>query len=280
MASPFCSQLARSHGVSPAGTATEAAHWLLIEDASPWGSHAVEDAEWHGEVRETIETWTEEVPDLRVQLIRRELTTWDTPGRVRCIAVRAGPQPVVHDWSLNAYEDLAAVPVPEVLHASSADRGSGSVRAHLREWPPRCLLCQVGTSRSNCRRRRGFQHCVADVTPWGPSFCPHRTGFAPRHALRLASPRRYGRTDCRSSAGAFVRSRSGPRRGPSASSCAGGMHRAPEAPWASRPPRDPGDLGGGGRRSVDGTRSEERTDRSSPRAAGAAGTPLPSQLRQ
>ena len=121
MASPFCSQLARSHGVSPAGTATEAAHWLLIEDASPWGSHAVEDAEWHGEVREAIETWTEEVPDLRVQLIRRELTTWDTPGRVRCIAVRAGPQPVVHNWSLNAYEDLAAVPVPEVLHASSAD---------------------------------------------------------------------------------------------------------------------------------------------------------------
>ena len=31
MASAFCSRLARSHGVSPRGTATEATHWLPHE---------------------------------------------------------------------------------------------------------------------------------------------------------------------------------------------------------------------------------------------------------
>jgi hypothetical protein len=121
MAAPsFCSELARSHDVSPLGTATEAAHWLLIEDPSPWGERAVEEADWFSDVQRTLGRWQEAVPDLRVQLIRRELATRDTPGQVHCVAVRAGPSPIVTRWSLGTYRDLAGIDVPAALRADAA----------------------------------------------------------------------------------------------------------------------------------------------------------------
>ena len=113
---PFCSQRARAHDVSPVGTATEAAHWLLIEDPSPWGEQAVEDADWFTDVQRTLDRWQEAVPDLRIQLIRRALGTRDTAGQIRCVAVRAGPDPAIHRWTLDTYRGLAALDVPAALH--------------------------------------------------------------------------------------------------------------------------------------------------------------------
>lgn len=184
MASPFCSTLARSHDVSPVGTATEAVHWFLIEDTTPWGERAVEEAEWYPDVQESIAQWKEAVPDLRVQLIRRSLTTWDTPGQIRCIAVRAGPQPIVRDWSLDAYEDIAALAVPDAFRASSTKADPA----------PLVLTCVNGRRDACCAKwGRPVAQAAADVAPTAAWQTSHLGGhrFAPT-ALVLPHGTHYG----------------------------------------------------------------------------------------
>lgn len=184
MASAFCSQRARSHDVSPTGTATEAAHWLLIEDPSPWGEHAVEDADWYPQVGDTIEMWEDAVSDLRVQLIRRGLTTWDAPGRIRCLAVRAGPQPVVRSWSVNAYRDLAALPVVDALQAAPDE-----------DDPPLLVLTCVNGRRDACCSKWGrpVAEAAAEAAPEAAWQTSHLGGhrFAPT-ALVLPHGTHYG----------------------------------------------------------------------------------------
>lgn len=170
--STFCSQLARSHGVSPAGTATEAAHWLLIEDPSPWGESAVEEADWFPEVRTALERWQAAIPDLRVQLIRRGLATWDTPGRIRCVAVRAGTTPVVRDWSLEAYDDLPTLDVPGALAATVGDE----------DPDPLVLTCVNGKRDACCAKwGRPVAQGAADAAPDAAWQTSHLGGhrFAP-----------------------------------------------------------------------------------------------------
>ncbi|WP_251965798.1 sucrase ferredoxin [Salinibacter ruber] len=184
MASAFCSRLARSHGVSPRGTATEATHWLLIEDPSPWSTDAVEDAAWGPSVHEAIAGWTDTMSDLRVQLIRRGLQRWDDPGRIRCIAVRAGPRPVVREWSLGAYGDLPALRVPEAL------RGSGPAP----EAGPLVLTCVNGRRDACCAKwGRPVAQAVAEAAPEAAWQTSHLGGhrFAPT-ALVLPDGTHYG----------------------------------------------------------------------------------------
>ncbi len=168
----FCSQLARSHDVSPVGTATEAAHWLLIEDPSPWGEEAVEEADWVPEVRAALSGWREAVPDLRVQLIRREFGTWDTPGRVRCVAVRAGAEPVVRDWSLDTYDDLSTLEVTDALSATSGEE----------DPDPLVLTCVNGKRDACCAKwGRPVADAAADAVPNAAWQTSHLGGhrFAP-----------------------------------------------------------------------------------------------------
>jgi hypothetical protein len=168
----FCSQLACSHDVSPAGTATEAAHWLLIEDPSPWGESAVEEADWFPKVRTALGRWQAAVPDLRVQLIRRELGTWDDPGQIRCFAVRAGGEPVVREWSLDAYDDLSALNVPEALSAASEED----------DPDPLVLTCVNGKRDACCAKwGRPVAQAAADAAPNAAWQTSHLGGhrFAP-----------------------------------------------------------------------------------------------------
>lgn len=180
----FCSQLARSHDVSPAGTATEAAHWLLIEDPSAWGESAVEEADWFPEVRAALLRWEAAVPDLRVQLIRRAFGTWDTPGRIRCFVVRAGPEPVVRDWSLEAYDDLSRLDVPGTLRASRDEEGS----------VPLVLTCVNGKRDACCAKwGRPVAQAAADAAPNAAWQTSHLGGhrFAPI-VLLLPHGTQYG----------------------------------------------------------------------------------------
>ncbi|WP_263787385.1 sucrase ferredoxin [Salinibacter grassmerensis] len=184
MASDFCSRLARSHDVSPTGTATEAAHWLLIEDPSPWSTDAVEDADWGPSVHGAIAGWTDTMPDLRVQLIRRGLERWDDPGRIRCIAVRSGPRPVVREWSLGAYEDIPALQVPEALRASGPATDAG----------PLVLTCVNGRRDACCAKwGRPVARAMADTAPEAAWQTSHLGGhrFAPT-ALVLPHGTHYG----------------------------------------------------------------------------------------
>jgi hypothetical protein len=184
MASPFCSQRARSHDVSPVGTATQATHWLLIEDPSPWAEHAVEAADWFAAVEETLARWREAVPDLRVQLIRRRLKTWDASGQVRCVAVRAGPQPVVRSWSLDAHEDLTALPVPDVLRAVGDDA----------DPEPLVLTCVNGRRDACCAKwGRPVAQASIEAAPDAAWQTSHLGGhrFAPT-ALVLPHGTHYG----------------------------------------------------------------------------------------
>ena len=184
MGAPFCSQLARSHHVSPVGTATEAAHWLLIEDPSPWEAHAVTAADWFTDVQSSIAEWKDVVPDLRVQLIRRGLTTWDAPDRIRCFAVRAGKRPVVRDWSLGGYAEIADLPVPSALRSSSDGVSPG----------PFLFTCVNGRRDACCAKwGRPVAQAATDTAPDAAWQTSHLGGhrFAPT-ALVLPHGTHYG----------------------------------------------------------------------------------------
>ena len=180
----FCSQIARSHDVAPMGTATEAAHWLLIEDPSPWGRKAVREADWHAAVADSLAAWQAEVPDLRVQLIRRGLTTWDTPDRIRCMAVRAGPEGAVHTWTLDTYADLATLDVPAVVHSAEASA----------DEEPIVLTCTNGRRDACCAKwGRPVAQAMAAAYPHGAWQTSHLGGhrFAPT-VLVLPHGTQYG----------------------------------------------------------------------------------------
>lgn len=181
---PFCSELARSHDVSPVGTATEAAHWLLIEDPSPWGAEAVDDADWFADVQRTLGRWQDAVPDLRIQLIRRTIGTRDTAGQIRCLAVRAGPDPAMQSWTLDTYRGLVGLDVPAVLHAEG--------RAN--EFTPLLLTCVNGQRDACCAKwGRPVAEAAAEAEAKAAWQTSHLGGhrFAPT-ALVLPHGTHYG----------------------------------------------------------------------------------------
>lgn len=167
-----------------AGTATEAAHWLLIEDPSPWARNAVDAAAWYADIARSVEAWRARVPDLRIQLIRRALTTWDTPGRIRCFVVRAGQQPVVHARSLTRYAHLADLDVPTLLR-----RGPATLPA-----APLVLTCTNGRRDACCAKwGRPVAAAARQAHPEGAWQTSHLGGhrFAPT-ALVLPAGMQYG----------------------------------------------------------------------------------------
>lgn len=180
----FCSQRARSYDVSPAGTATEAAHWLLIEDPTPWGDEAVADADWFPKVRSALSEWKNAVPDLRVQLVRRGLGTWEAPGRIRCFAVRAGAAPIVRDWTLESYGALSTLDVPGALRATRNEE----------DRDPLVLTCVNGKRDACCAKwGRPVAQAVADAIPDAAWQTSHLGGhrFAPT-LLVLPHGTQYG----------------------------------------------------------------------------------------
>ena len=184
----FCSQIARSHDVSLAGTATEATDWLLIEDPSPWGHDAVADADWFPDVQATLTAWEEALPQVRVQLIRRGIKQWDTPGYIRCVAIRTGHAPVVRTWALDAYADLEALDVPAALRSPSSE----AIEAPIEE--PLILTCTNGRRDACCAKwGRPVAQSVADLHPAGAWQTSHLGGhrFAPT-VLVLPSGVQYG----------------------------------------------------------------------------------------
>ena len=184
---PFCSQIARAKTDDMAGTATEAAHWLLIEDPSPWARNAVEEAEWYASIDAVAEQWRTAVPDLRIQLIRRELATWDAPGTIRCFVVRAGRSPVVHAHRVSHYADLTALDVPQLLRGGPA---------RLPE-APLVLTCTNGRRDACCAKwGRPVAAAAHESHPEGAWQTSHLGGhrFAPT-ALVLPSGMHYGWLD-------------------------------------------------------------------------------------
>lgn len=146
-----------------AGTATEARHWLLIEDPTPWGAAAVQDAAWYPQVADAVARWQAALPDLRVQLIRRALKTWDEPGRIRCYFVRAGTAPVVHQRSVPAYAALGALEGLALWRASGVDEDA----------PPLVLTCTNGRRDACCAK-------------WGRPVAAAVQAAAPQHAWQTS----------------------------------------------------------------------------------------------
>ena len=170
-----------------AGTATEAAHWLLIEDPSPWAHNAVEEAEWYSAIETAVEQWRATVPDLRIQLIRRALTTWDARGTIRCFVVRAGTNPVMHAHRVSHYADLTALDVPQLLRLGSATLPEA----------PLVLTCTNGRRDACCAKwGRPVAAAAHAAHPDGAWQTSHLGGhrFAPT-ALVLPSGMHYGWLD-------------------------------------------------------------------------------------
>lgn len=183
----FCSQIARAHTDDMAGTATEASCWLLIEDPSPWARKAVEGAAWYSEIADAVQQWRAEVPALRIQLIRRALTTWDRRGTIRCVVVRAGIDPVVHARRVSDYADVAALDVPQLLR-----RGPSTLPE-----APLVLTCTNGRRDACCAKwGRPVAKAVQQAHPEGAWQTSHLGGhrFAPT-VLVLPSGMHYGWLD-------------------------------------------------------------------------------------
>ena len=185
--SHFCSRVARDAETPMAGTATEAVHWLLIEDPMPWGPQALPDAEWYPAIEPELTRWRADVPDLRVQLIRRRIKTWDAPGSIRCFVVRTGSAPVVHARYVSAYADLQHLDVPNLLTRGPAGLPDG----------PLVLTCTNGRRDACCAKwGRPVAQAAEQVHPEGAWQTSHLGGhrFAPT-VLVLPAGTHYGWVD-------------------------------------------------------------------------------------
>lgn len=201
MASPrFCSQRARAHAHATdanaiAGTATEAAHWLLVEDPTPWGRKPLEETAWYPDVKGAIARWKQVIPDVRVQLIRRGLKTWDTPEGIRCFVIRAGRTPVVHARTIPTYNALSTLDVPRLLQeAPAASVSEAPASEGVLPDAPLVLTCTNGRRDACCAKwGRPVAQAARAAHPGGAWQSSHLGGhrFAPT-TLVVPSGAHYG----------------------------------------------------------------------------------------
>lgn len=108
--STFCSRRAKQAGVSPAGTATEATTWLLVEVPAPWGSKALAESDLPSEVKSHLLAWEAAADDRRVQFIRREVKSFDVPGRITVFVARVSRRsPRLYALHLGDYGEILHV---------------------------------------------------------------------------------------------------------------------------------------------------------------------------
>ncbi len=170
----FCSQYARSSGASPAGTATEASTWLLIEVPGPWGSQALSESDLPGGVRSHLKAWLSADRRRRVQFVRRSIRAFDRPGRIRVFLASVQLPAHMHHVELEHYADLLTVD----LEASAADMADPWER-HER---PVFLTCTNGRRDACCAKwGRAMADAMSAADPEAAWRTTHLGGhrFAP-----------------------------------------------------------------------------------------------------
>ena len=190
----FCSRQARQADTSPAGTATEATRWLLVEVPAPWGGKALAESDLPPDVKSHLLAWEDEADDRRVQFIRRETNAFDTSGRITVFAASVSSHPAastnppaLYALHLDDYGDILHVDL-----AHLADRSRSSNGAPRSE--PIFLTCTNGRRDACCakwgRAMAGAMSAAAGGQAWQTTHLGgHR--FAPT-LLVLPHGSQYG----------------------------------------------------------------------------------------
>jgi hypothetical protein len=154
----FCSDLARtSTDAHIHGSATVASFWLLIELPGPWTAREFRDGQLSRPIRECLDAWTEALPGLRIQGIRREVRRWASPGRVTVLAARAGTSPSLYRTEIASHDALLDLDVPAMLDGTAAN---------VEEAPPIVLTCTNGRRDACCALKgRAFHTAMHSAAP-------------------------------------------------------------------------------------------------------------------
>lgn len=155
----FCSDLARtSTDVRIHGSATTAPSWLLIELPGPWTAREFRDGQLARPIRECLDAWTEAIPGLRIQGIRREVQEWASPGRVTVFAARAGSPSTLVRAEIASHDALLDLDVPAMLDGTAADAKEADT--------PVVLTCANGRRDACCALKgRAFHTAMRSASP-------------------------------------------------------------------------------------------------------------------
>jgi len=115
----FCSQIARSSGVSISGSATESSMWLLIEKPTPWGSNALSDSELSKNLKNHILEWESRKDNRRVQFIRRYTGKFDISGRINIFLSCTVHPTKTYRTTIKKYGELLDIDLDEITKRPS-----------------------------------------------------------------------------------------------------------------------------------------------------------------
>lgn len=143
-----CSEQSCAVGEGLAGTAAEAACWLLLEYADEWKPKAYEQATLPDSTRSVIDAATRANPELRVQLVRRAERRLSGEGVKVFLARSTRGQEQLWEFTLPSYEALASLDL-------SAWAGGGDPFLSARRAAPLYIVCVHG-KRDRCCAQKGM----------------------------------------------------------------------------------------------------------------------------
>ena len=129
-----CSMLSRERGEQVFGTASQAQVWLLLEYSHPMGTKAFEESNLPEPVKKHLDSFVENRPGSKVQLIKRPSNRSKTITFF--LAVTKESSPLLFEFHLDHYEDLAD------LDLTQAFSGEG-LKEYIRTRPL-FLICTNG----------------------------------------------------------------------------------------------------------------------------------------
>jgi hypothetical protein len=141
----FCSDLAWEYGVPLVGSATRGDVWFLVEYRGSWGAKAFEESTIPEEVKTYLSSFTNAENQVRILLIRqgskKPVTSQDDLSFF--VGRTSAHQPRLHEYHLDAYEDILNIDLAEILSKESDDLAS------LRR-EPLYLVCTNGRRDKCC----------------------------------------------------------------------------------------------------------------------------------
>ncbi|MEX0591836.1 MAG: sucrase ferredoxin [Nitriliruptoraceae bacterium] len=142
-----CAQWSAECGEPIAGTATQAAGWILIEQPGSWGPDALTGSGLDPEISAALALAAaqQQTPSqqIRIQLIRRPRPFMNTSGQPKvAYIVHSGPAAWARRITFERDEELLALPIGDALQAHPSEVGDAVDR-------PLFLVCTHG-SRDRC----------------------------------------------------------------------------------------------------------------------------------
>ncbi|MBV7327540.1 hypothetical protein KFU94_04615 [Chloroflexi bacterium TSY] len=174
--SEFCSQASCEDNEQIFGTAvSETTIWLALEYPYAWGAKALAECALESDVKSHLENWQEQIPGVRLQMIKRDSLSTSTPDVVyqlpeQEISFFVG---LVHEessrlfrFSLNKYSDLLDIDLVSLISGGGQSAYLVSQGKALEIEDSLYLVCTNG-KRDRCCAKWGLPiyHEFADLLP-------------------------------------------------------------------------------------------------------------------